>query len=71
MREEKTPSFKAQALARIERTVNRSFTVTLKKPGPTGFDFSKADTGVLTVSNIHEQGSVADWNKACGREKAR
>eukprot|EP00438_Fugacium_kawagutii_P009754 Skav213429 [mRNA] locus=scaffold632:30203:37660:- [translate_table: standard] len=47
-----------------------TFTVTIKKQnGQAGLVFSKADTGVLTVSEILEPSSVADWNSSCEPDK--
>lgn len=37
--------------------------------GQAGLEFSKADTGVLTVSGIVESGPAADWNKSCEPDK--
>ncbi|CAJ1339551.1 unnamed protein product [Effrenium voratum] len=42
------------------------FEVTVRKlNGQAGLEFSKADTGVLTVSGIAQPGPVADWNNSC------
>ncbi|CAE7724046.1 unnamed protein product, partial [Symbiodinium sp. CCMP2456] len=55
-----------EAIANGKLSNAETFTVKIQKQnGQSGLEFSKADTGVLTVSGVVQPGAVADWNDRC------